>query len=178
MKNFHVGILFLGFSIWIFSVKMVDLKERQAELMKSRERLASLKTSAARLKLLEEEIKTLEATLPDLEKALPSEADLQKIVKDFSGFSRDTRVYLTNISSSRTRRLSKEDPYLLWEISLQGGTMTYENVISFLSKIESMKRAISPLLLEVKYNRNWKKEKRHRLVISGRFKTYIRRRKP
>ncbi|GEM_PF-5972739 len=176
MKNIGAAVLFLGLSIWLLSIKIVDIEGKRIELEKAQERLATLKSAAAQIKLLEEEIKTLEAKLPELQRVLPSEADIEILVRKFSNFASISGVKLIFISSSKSRRISSGDPYLSWEISVKGGTKTFKSVLTFLKRIKEMGRALEPVNLEVKFNRIWlKKRGEFRLLINGKFRTFIRR---
>lgn len=176
MRNTAIAIFLMGASLWILSLKFLDLESKRSQLEKAQERLASLKSAAAQIRLLEEEIKALEEKLPELQKALPSEADIEVLVKKFSSFASYSGVKLLSISSSRSRRLSSEDPYLLWEISMRGGSRTYESLLSFLKRIKEMKRALEPVNMEVKFNKDWLSKKHEpRLLITGKFRTFIRR---
>lgn len=176
MRNIAMAIFLIGISLWILSLKFVNLENKRAQLEKAQERLTSLKSAATQIKLLEEEIKALEEKLPELQKALPSEADIEVLVKKFSSFASHSGVKLLSISSSRSRRLPNEDPYLLWEISMKGGSRTYDSLLSFLKRIKKMKRALEPVNMEVKFNKNWlNKRNETRLLITGKFRTFIRR---
>ncbi len=174
-KDLAILVLIVGVFLFFLAQKAVDLSGQRALLAETQARLSSLEVAKAQIAFLQQNINALEAKLPELQKSLPQEADLGLIVKLFSSFASSAGLQIQSISSTKAKKTSSEAPYKVWEIEFSGGTYSYKNILRFLKLLKNMKRALAPVNLSVKYNNSWEKEHEQRLVLRGRFKTYIRR---